>query len=540
MVSYLTHSKEVPCETSNNGIVFPTSGSTEYELAEADRLPAECNARNNDDHADNTWTDKKSGKNWLRDFLPSEIPYARILAFQYNANVVFGASSAGVEEQAINILHLLQLERKFISARPIIFIAHSLGGIIVKQALVTAYRGDGTYVMISNSTYGIAFFGVPHHGTKYATWGRIAARIVGVSGQINESFLNSIELGSAYNDILSIRFEPLLNRYRFITICETLPEEVNGINLGIIVDKTSAVLELDDSQEGKLFLNRTHKTICKFASNLEPEWKQVLCMLCYGAESAIKSSNHSPMILKRKEMFKDLSWRLEETSEQSLSSKQAIQRAQEVLKNIKEDSEENAHLHEVQQQVDHLNSGVMVLVGWLFSILTPILFAVPILIPLSYMLAFLPRKATVIDKANEVQKSQQDIVQLERLTLERLDDQRSLALEAINMLQIASNSESSQDEDSTDAYNFVLIHRLQQTLDQQTERIAREMHKRQRVYVKAEAYLKQLEEGQREAEGIDEREFYPWVAAKVREDREKQLARQLGNPVEEVEDDSCC
>lgn len=121
------------------------------------------------------------------------------------------------------------------SARPIIFIAYSMGGIIVKEALATACHGDGTYAMISTITYGIVFFGVPHRGSEHATWGRIAARIIGIStGQLNESFLNSVESGSAYNEILNARFKPLLERYRFFSFCETLPEEMNGINLGIV------------------------------------------------------------------------------------------------------------------------------------------------------------------------------------------------------------------------------------------------------------------------------------------------------------------
>jgi hypothetical protein len=65
------------------------------------------NLENNDDHADNAWTNKKSGTNWLRDLLPSRIPNARILAYQYNANVVFRTSSASVEEQAKNMLNCL-------------------------------------------------------------------------------------------------------------------------------------------------------------------------------------------------------------------------------------------------------------------------------------------------------------------------------------------------------------------------------------------------------------------------------------------------
>lgn len=70
------------------------------------------NICDNPNHADATWTDKSTDTNWLRDLLPECIPYARILAYQYNANVVFQASIAGVEEQAKNLLVFLSSERK--------------------------------------------------------------------------------------------------------------------------------------------------------------------------------------------------------------------------------------------------------------------------------------------------------------------------------------------------------------------------------------------------------------------------------------------
>ncbi|KAL6240249.1 hypothetical protein RBB50_012854 [Rhinocladiella similis] len=40
----------------------------------------------------NTWTQPKSKKFWLRDFLPQQIPGARIMTFGYNADVAFGQS----------------------------------------------------------------------------------------------------------------------------------------------------------------------------------------------------------------------------------------------------------------------------------------------------------------------------------------------------------------------------------------------------------------------------------------------------------------
>jgi hypothetical protein len=56
------------------------------------------NVRDNQIHAENAWTHDSTGVNWLRSLLPERLPAARILAFQYNANIAFGTSIAGVEE----------------------------------------------------------------------------------------------------------------------------------------------------------------------------------------------------------------------------------------------------------------------------------------------------------------------------------------------------------------------------------------------------------------------------------------------------------
>jgi hypothetical protein len=105
-----------------------------------------------------------------------------------------------------------------------------MGGILVKEALAKAWHGDGTYAMISIMTYGIVFFAVPHKGSKYATWGRIAARIAATFlRQPAESFLSSVESGSAYNKMLNAKFKPMLERYKFFSFCETLSEGEFGI-----------------------------------------------------------------------------------------------------------------------------------------------------------------------------------------------------------------------------------------------------------------------------------------------------------------------
>ncbi len=81
-----------------------------------------------------------------------------MLIFGYNANAVFDNSTAGVTDIAGNLLNLLKLRRDDCQTRPIIFIAHSLGGIIVKKALVDA-QANVAYQSLDEATLGIVFFG---------------------------------------------------------------------------------------------------------------------------------------------------------------------------------------------------------------------------------------------------------------------------------------------------------------------------------------------------------------------------------------------
>ena len=99
-----------------------------------------------------TWTHPKSKAFWLKDFLPQQIPDARIMTFGYNADVAFGQSTAEIvdyaksllaslvdkrEESEVHVLAKNGVKRMLMPFyeihRPLIFIAHSLGGIVVKQ-----------------------------------------------------------------------------------------------------------------------------------------------------------------------------------------------------------------------------------------------------------------------------------------------------------------------------------------------------------------------------------------------------------------------
>jgi hypothetical protein len=159
----------------------------------------------------------------LKDFLPSQLPNARILLFGYNSNVAFETSIAGVREQAVNLLNRLASKREDVEERPIIFVAHSLGGIVVKRALVEA-KLDDTYKAIRDAAYGIAFFGTPHQGGNLAKLWDIAASIVrGVLRNPKNTFMEALKKNSLFSDTLVDDFRHQQEDFYVLSFFETLP-----------------------------------------------------------------------------------------------------------------------------------------------------------------------------------------------------------------------------------------------------------------------------------------------------------------------------
>ena len=85
-----------------------------------------------------TW-EHDNGSLWLQDFLPPDIPNGRIMTFGYDSTVAFSKSVAKIEDKALELLNHLSAKRSPIApggpSKPIVFICHSLGGIVVKERL---------------------------------------------------------------------------------------------------------------------------------------------------------------------------------------------------------------------------------------------------------------------------------------------------------------------------------------------------------------------------------------------------------------------
>ncbi|CCA66627.1 related to tetratricopeptide repeat domain protein-Neosartorya fischeri [Serendipita indica DSM 11827] len=124
-------------------------------------------------HRESTWTTEK-GVCWLRDFLPFDLPNARVLTYGYDADTRSRecVSTQTMRRHAETFAQALLRNRKEAPRRPIIFIAYDLGGIILKWALVICHnqrldsKCDLRDILIS--THAILFFGTPHFGIEDA------------------------------------------------------------------------------------------------------------------------------------------------------------------------------------------------------------------------------------------------------------------------------------------------------------------------------------------------------------------------------------
>ncbi|RAL59989.1 hypothetical protein DID88_000615 [Monilinia fructigena] len=130
---------------------------------------------------------------------PTKSAKVRILVYGYNADVVAlerkSASHDRIHEHAQSLVSSLALERKSeeTEENPIIWVAHSLGGILVKRALEIShdYQGKSNDEIrsIAVSTFGIIFLGTPHTGADPAKWANFSSR----SPQQAQDLSNSVQ-----------------------------------------------------------------------------------------------------------------------------------------------------------------------------------------------------------------------------------------------------------------------------------------------------------------------------------------------------------
>ena len=189
------------------------------------------NPKGLEDHARSTWTHSANDNNvfWPDALLRESIPSARIILFAYNSSVGTNASNTPVHSHAETLLNRLNLIRQHDSEkhRRLIFVSHSMGGLLVKQALIEAKIHSSNYGCIRVSTKGLVFFATPHAGGNLAGLADVAANFTSaMTGSAKNSLLKTLKQNSLLNEISKDHFRPQLGDYKVLSFIESKKMDV--------------------------------------------------------------------------------------------------------------------------------------------------------------------------------------------------------------------------------------------------------------------------------------------------------------------------
>ncbi|KAJ8132189.1 hypothetical protein O1611_g1436 [Lasiodiplodia mahajangana] len=218
--------------------------------------------------------------------LPSLLPHARIFTFGYDTQIGHPfnkrISQNSLSDHADTFLWGLESVRRGSPNRPLIFVAHSLGGLLVKDVLraselckASGIRSD--YYKIYESTSALFFFGTPHMGVDITAKSFFVPLVRAFGFEYNQNIVETLKLGGERLRLLASDFARLTNdrRWHIYTFQEEYGCGVSGNK--IVPDYSSSIN--DHIYEQKTHILANHVDMCKFNGFDDPEFSKVSAAL---------------------------------------------------------------------------------------------------------------------------------------------------------------------------------------------------------------------------------------------------------------------
>lgn len=132
---------------------------------------------------------------WIRDELPRSFPGVRVVLYGYDSRLIGSSSFQSIRDIAHSfVLNLKSGAWNISSSKPIIFLAHSLGGIVLKEAIVQmAGSTDRKVADTLDNLLGAIMFGVPSLGMQQSHLMAV------VEGQANEMLVQDLSRDNGSN-----------------------------------------------------------------------------------------------------------------------------------------------------------------------------------------------------------------------------------------------------------------------------------------------------------------------------------------------------
>ncbi|RUS80376.1 hypothetical protein EGW08_011873 [Elysia chlorotica] len=163
-----------------------------------------------------TWRqrDKTSGKDpthisacWPKDWLAKDCPNTRILSIGYHSALLRWGDHCPYEQERRTLESrgrdfLDKLIKAGVGSRPVIWIGHSMGGLLIKQILDLGDK-DSKYSQLVSQTKGVLFYSVPHKGSAMVDVMMYAKYLLFPSVEVQEMVTSSEKLHTLHERFLN-------------------------------------------------------------------------------------------------------------------------------------------------------------------------------------------------------------------------------------------------------------------------------------------------------------------------------------------------
>jgi hypothetical protein len=164
---------------------------------------------------------------WPKDLLPQTVPGARVLTYGYDTKIRHSAiavvSQNTVHDHGWNFLCAVEEVRRKEPLRPLLLVAHSLGGLVLKEALRKSRDCESVKLHLYNvvrSVVGVFFFGTPHRGAdpRGLIHHALTQLAKGVGFRFNDKIVDTLMPGEHLREMRH-GFTELARQGRWIIYC---------------------------------------------------------------------------------------------------------------------------------------------------------------------------------------------------------------------------------------------------------------------------------------------------------------------------------
>ncbi|KAH7092522.1 hypothetical protein FB567DRAFT_625504 [Paraphoma chrysanthemicola] len=215
---------------------------------------------------------------WPRDLLVPTFSSARVATYSYGSDWRDKHVNTSLRECGQQLLEVLLQHRQGDDERrrPLVFIGHSLGGLVVQQALAIAVHGS-SYTDLRLSVAGIVFLGSPFQGSDEAAYAQWLAKLVRLQEEEGHKYtlLKTLQKESRELHNLSIDFWRSYGEYDMACFYENreaaygpLSRQFVGTQSATLVGKKLVYMDADHSGLNK-FSGRQDKNFILLLPELQ-------------------------------------------------------------------------------------------------------------------------------------------------------------------------------------------------------------------------------------------------------------------------------